>query len=222
MMESLAQAGFLFSHGIQVVRRKEHWETVYATKPPDRVGWFRPRLETSLDWIAALPLDVDAAIIDIGGGASTLVDNLLDAGYRDVTVLDIAAGALELSQARLGEAAEQVEWIVADVTSAALPSRRFELWHDRAVFHFLTDDDDRNSYIERAAGALKPGSHLLVGTFAPEAPPTCSGLPVERYDRDTLAGTFGNAFELLRHHKELHVTPGGVEQMYLYALFRMA
>lgn len=204
------------------MERKDHWENVYSTKSPDRVGWYKPRLETSLDWIASLRLASDAPIIDIGGGASTLADDLLDAGYRDVTVLDIADSALEVSKARLGERAGLIDWIVGDVTELTLPEDRFLLWHDRAVFHFLVDAEDQRRYRAQAAAALRPGGYLMIGTFAPEAPPTCSGLPVERCDRDGLVRKFGAGFDLLRHHKEMHVTPGGVEQMYLYALFRMA
>jgi SAM-dependent methyltransferase len=203
------------------MERKQHWEDVYTTKATDRVGWYKPRLETSLEWIRALQPDADAPIIDVGGGASTLADDLLGAGYRDLTVLDIADNALGQSKARLGERADRVDWIVADVTSAALPPDRFALWHDRAVFHFLTDAEDRRRYCEQAASALRPGGYLVIGAFAPEAPPTCSGLPVERYGRDKLTRTFGAGFVLQRHHKELHITPGGIEQMYLYASFRM-
>jgi SAM-dependent methyltransferase len=204
------------------VERKDHWENVYATRSSDRVGWYKPRLDTSLEWIRALQLDADAPIIDVGGGASTLADDLLDAGFSDLTVLDFAESALELSKARLGERANQVDWIVADVTSATLPPDRFAVWHDRAVFHFLVDKQDQRRYREQAASALRPGGYLVIGTFAPEAPPTCSGLPVERCDREKLVRMFGAGFELLRHEKEMHVTPGGVEQMYLYALFRLA
>ena len=204
------------------MERKKHWEQVYATKSPDRVGWYKPRLETSLEWIGALQLGADAPIIDIGGGASTLVDDMLDAGYRDLTVLDIAESALRQSRARLGDRAERVDWIVGDVTEIVLPSQHFALWHDRAVYHFLVEARDRRRYREQALSTLRPGGYLLIGVFAPEAPPTCSGLPVERWDRERLAVELGAGFELLLHHKELHVTPGGVEQMYSYALFQRA
>jgi SAM-dependent methyltransferase len=201
--------------------RKSHWENVYTTRAPDRVGWYRPRLDTSLAWTQSLELDADAPIIDVGGGASTLVDDLLHAGFLDLTILDIAEGALELSKARLGEQASKVGWIVADITDATLPPDHFALWHDRAVLHFLTTPEDQQRYRDQLVSALRPGGYLLIGTFAPEAPPTCSGLPVRRYDVDDLAGTLGDGFELLRQQKELHLTPGGVEQMYQYALFRL-
>ena len=200
---------------------KQHWQNVYATRAPGRVGWFKPHLDTSLDWIQGLELDTDAPIIDVGGGVSTLVDDLLHAGYRDLTVLDIAESALEQSKTRLGRQAGTVDWVVADITRAALPKDHFALWHDRAVFHFLTAIEDQQAYRDQLVSALQPGGYLLIGAFAPEAPPTCSGLPVQRYDVDDMAGTLGAGFELLRHHKEMHVTPGGVEQMYLYALFRL-
>lgn len=200
---------------------KPHWENVYGTRAPDRVGWYKPHLDTSLAWIRSLELDTDAPIIDVGGGASTLVDDLLHAGYRDLTVLDIAESALQQSKTRLGEQASKVDWIAADVTGTALPASHFALWHDRAVFHFLTAIEDQHRYRDQLVSALRPGGYLLIGTFAPEAPPTCSGLPVERYDPGKLAGALGAGFELLRQQKEMHVTPGGVEQMYLYALLRL-
>ena len=201
--------------------RREHWEQVYSGKPPDRLGWYKPRLQTSLDWITELSLDADAPIIDVGGGASTLVDDLLERGYSAITVLDLAAPALELIRARLGEKGSTVNWLCGDVTAIELSENAFELWHDRAVFHFLTDAGDRERYRANLCRALRPGGHLIIGTFAPEAPPRCSGLPVQRYDLDLLRETLGGEFELRRHQKEMHVTPGGVEQMYLYCEFRL-
>ena len=201
--------------------RREHWEQVYSGKPPDRLGWYKPRLQTSLDWITELSLDANAPIIDVGGGASTLVDDLLERGYSAITVLDLAAPALELIRARLGEKGSTVTWLCGDVTEIGLSENAFELWHDRAVFHFLTDAGDRERYRANLCRALRPGGHLIIGTFAPEAPPRCSGLPVQRYDLDLLRETLGGEFELRRHQKEMHVTPGGVEQMYLYCEFRL-
>jgi SAM-dependent methyltransferase len=200
--------------------RKEHWEDVYSSKPPERLGWYEPQLETSLSWVRELGLDMDASIIDVGGGASTLIDNLLDDGYRSVTILDISNTALALSQARLGEKAAPVSWLVGDITQVELPARRFDLWHDRAVFHFLTAPEQQQMYRQNLLDTLKTDGHLIIGTFAPEAPPTCSGLPVQRYDHERLAETFGVEFELIDHHKEMHVTPGGVQQMYLYCHFQ--
>jgi SAM-dependent methyltransferase len=200
--------------------QKDHWEQVYSTKLTDRLGWYRPHLQTSLNWIEKLGLDADAPIIDVGGGASTLVDDLLGAGYRSITVLDISEHALSFVRSRLGEKAEQVTWLTGDITSIDLPVHHYELWHDRAVFHFLTEDEQRQEYRDKLVSALAPGGHLIIGTFAPEAPRSCSGLPVRRYDQHQLLDTLGGEFELLSHRKRKHVTPGGVEQMYLYCHFR--
>ena len=204
------------------MNRKDHWEQVYSSKPSDRLGWYKPRLQTSLEWITALGLDRGASIIDVGGGASTLIDDLLDAGYSAITVLDIAEPALDILKARLGDKGAGVTWLCGDITGIDLPENAFELWHDRAVFHFLTDVADRERYRQNLCRALRPGGHLVIGTFAPEAPPKCSGLPVQRYDVDLLCETLGEEFELQQHQKEMHVTPGGVEQMYLYCAFRYA
>lgn len=200
--------------------QKNHWDRVYSTKPTDRLGWFAPHLRTSSSWIKGLGLTVDAPILDVGGGASTLVEDLLESGYRSITVLDLSAQALSLARARLGEKAEQVTWLVGDITTVDLQTHYFELWHDRAVFHFLVAPEQRQQYRDNLLKALKPGGHVIIATFAPEAPPTCSGLPVQRYSAEQLAITLGTEFELKRHQKELHVTPGGVEQMYLYCYFR--
>jgi len=200
--------------------RREHWEQVYSSKPSDRLGWYKPRLQTSLDWITALALDPDEPIIDVGGGASTLVDDLLGRGYTDITVLDLAGPALDRIKTRLGERRSAVTWLCGDITEIELEENAFQLWHDRAVFHFLTEPDDRARYLANLRRALRPGGHLVIGTFAPEAPPKCSGLPVQRYERDALEAALGDGFQLQQHHKEMHVTPGGVEQMYLYCLFR--
>lgn len=200
--------------------QKDHWEQVYSGNPIDKLGWYEPHLQISLSWIKGLDLAVDAPIIDVGGGASTLVDDLLDAGYRAIAVLDISERALSSAQARLGRKARRVTWLDGDITSIALPPHRYELWHDRAVLHFLTTLEQQRKYRDNLVEALKPGGHLLIGTFAPEAPPNCSGLPVQRYSPQQLQKTLGEGFELKRHHKELHITPDGTEQMYLYCHFR--
>ena len=202
------------------MNRKDHWEQVYANRPADKLGWYKPHLETSFRWIEGLKLAQDASIIDVGGGASTLVDDLLDKDYTSITVLDISEKALSHAKARLGEKAELVTWLAGDITSVDLPARHYELWHDRAVFHFLTGDEHQRQYRENLLRALKPGGHLIVGAFTLEAPPRCSGLPVQRYSLEKLQDTLGGDFELVKHVKELHVTPGGVEQMYLYVHFR--
>jgi SAM-dependent methyltransferase len=201
---------------------KEHWEQVYSSKLTEKLGWFAPHLQTSLRWITKLGLALKAPIIDVGGGASTLVDDLLDAGYQPISVLDISRQALSLAKARLGDRGDAVSWIEGDVTSINLPEQHFELWHDRAVFHFLIEPEQQRKYRDQLLKALKPGGHLIIGTFAPEAPPRCSGLPVQRYSPEQLERTLGREFELTREHNELHITPGGVEQMYLYCQFRRA
>lgn len=200
--------------------REEHWEQVYSSKPTEDLGWFAPHLQTSFSWITELGMSLEAPIIDVGGGASTLVDDLLDAGYRSITVLDLSRLALSLAKTRLANNADAVSWIAGDVTVTELPVARFELWHDRAVFHFLTEPEQQRKYRHQLLKALKPDGHLIIGTFAPEAPPKCSGLPVQRYSSERLESTLGDKFELQRQHNELHITPGGVEQMYLYCQFR--
>ena len=200
--------------------RKDHWERVYQSKPDDRLGWYKPQLQTSLTWIRDLNLDRNATIIDAGGGASTLVDDLLEDGHRSITVLDLSAAALSQTKSRLGDRAVSVSWVVGDITTAELPANHYDVWHDRAVFHFLTNNQQQQRYRDSLLAALKPGGHLVIAAFAPEAPPKCSGLPVQRYSLDLLVETLGDELELLRHHKEMHITPGGVEQMYLYCQFR--
>ena len=204
------------------MKSKDHWEQVYTRKSPDRLGWYKPRLQTSLEWIGALGLEPDQPIIDVGGGASTLIDDLLAAGHSAITVIDIAEPALVLLRSRLGDKSSAVNWLCGDITAVELPENAFALWHDRAVFHFLTEASQQERYTENLRRALQPGGHLIIGTFAPEAPPRCSGLPVQRYDLQMLCDTLGGEFELRRHRKEMHVTPGGVEQMYLYCEFRFA
>jgi SAM-dependent methyltransferase len=198
---------------------KDHWERVYSTSPTEKLGWYEPHLQTSLVWIKELGLAPEAPIIDVGGGASALADDLLDAGYRSITVLDVSERALASAKARLGKKARLITWLEGDVTSIESPLHYYELWHDRALFHFLTLLEQQRRYRANLLRALKPGGHLIIATFAPEAPPKCSGLPVKRYSPEELQNALGGEFELKRHHKEVHVTPGGVEQMYLYCHF---
>ena len=202
------------------MRRKDHWEQVYSTKLIEKLGWYEPHLQTSLKWIKELSLDVGAPIIDVGGGVSTLADDLLHAGYRSITVLDISERALSTIKTRMGKLAELITWVEGDITSVDLPANHYELWHDRAVFHFLTLPEQQQEYRGNLIKALKPGGSLIIGVFALEAPPKCSGLPIQRYSPEQLEDTLGREFVLRRHQKELHITPGGVEQMYLYCLFR--
>ena len=201
------------------MQRRDHWQEVYSTRPVDRLGWYKPCLDTSLDWIRDLDLPREVPLIDVGCGASTLVDDLLEEGFTAITALDISEKALDVVQRRLGEKANLVEWIAADVTEVELGPSTYELWHDRAVFHFLTDASDRERYRHQLETALRPGGHLVTGMFSPDAPPRCSGLPVRRYALDDLVAELGAGFELVRHRHELHITPGGVEQAYLYCQF---
>lgn len=198
---------------------KSHWEQVYASNPVEKLGWYEPHLGTSVDWITGLHLASDAPIIDIGGGACTLVDDLIAAGYRDISVLDISGQALSCAQARLGATAQSVTWIQGDVTSIDLPPQRYELWHDRAAFHFLTDRDRQIRYRHNLLQALKPGGHVIMGVFSLAAPSQCSGLPVQRYTAEQLAAALGDEFVLKREHEQLHITPDATRQMYLYCEF---
>ncbi|HZY32816.1 MAG TPA: class I SAM-dependent methyltransferase [Rhodanobacter sp.] len=200
--------------------KQQHWETVYRTKAPDAVSWYRPHLDTSLALIERAAPDRNAAVLDVGGGASTLVDDLLARGYRDLSVLDISAAALNVARERLGEAADKVTWLAADLLDAPLPQARYDLWHDRAVFHFLTEAEQRAHYLRQLARALKPGGHAVLATFGPQGPLKCSGLDTVRYDAWELARVLGDGFTLLDSTLELHATPFGTTQPFLYALFR--
>lgn len=199
---------------------KHHWEDVYARKAPDSVSWFQPHAQRSLDLIARTGLMRDAAIIDVGGGASTLVDDLLARGYHDLNVLDLSAAALDAAQTRLGDEARRVSWVEADITEVDLPAQRYDLWHDRAVFHFLTDAAQRQAYVEQVLRAVKPGGHVIVATFAEDGPDRCSGLPVMRYGADALHAEFGAPFKLLEHSRETHHTPSGAVQHFVYCYCR--
>lgn len=200
---------------------ENHWERVYGTKAPDQVSWFRPHLETSLALIERAAGGRMTSIIDVGGGASSLVDDLIARGYTDVTVLDISQAALDMAKQRLGEAGKFVHWLHADVTRGDLPAQSFDVWHDRAVFHFLTQPEQRIAYVQNVARAVKPGGHVIVSTFGPEGPDKCSGLDVMRYDADALHDEFGGRFRLVDSSKELHDTPFGTTQQFLYCYCRL-
>jgi SAM-dependent methyltransferase len=195
-----------------------HWNGVWQGRDPESVTWFQSKPARSMRLIESVS-DPTAGVIDVGGGASRLVDHLLAAGYGDITVLDIAAASLTAAQERLGPAANRVQWIVDDVTRADL-GRSFDVWHDRAVFHFLVDEPARVRYLGQLNRALGQGGHLVVATFGPEGPEKCSGLPVRRYDADLLQATFGDGFELIAEEIEEHVSPAGVTQQFFYAVFR--
>lgn len=199
----------------------EHWESVYARKKSNEVSWYRPHLERSMSFVEQAGLSRDAAIIDVGGGAATFVDDLLERGFTDLTVLDISAKALDVAKQRLGPNAERVKWLVADVTRLELPESSIDFWHDRAVFHFLRDAEDRRRYVEVVQRALKPGGHIVVATFGPQGPEKCSGLEVMRYSGDELHAQFGGEFSKVDSLVEVHHTPGGNEQQFVYCYCRI-
>ncbi|PDT84020.1 SAM-dependent methyltransferase [Bradyrhizobium sp. Y36] len=199
--------------------RSSHWDEVYATKGEAEVSWFQNSPSTSLAMIRATGPDHDAAIIDIGGGASRLVDALLQDGYRDVSVLDLSANALDAARKRLGHAASTTSWIVADATTWQ-PAKTYEVWHDRAAFHFLTDPRDRAAYVERLRSAVAPGGHVIIATFAPDGPEKCSGLPVQRHDSASLAAELGPEFELIETRSETHRTPWDSAQAFQFSRFK--
>lgn len=198
---------------------RRHWEDLYQTRSPEQTSWHQAHLSTSLEWIAEMAPARSSAIIDVGGGESTLPDDLIALGYRDVTILDIAEGALRKSQARLGAAAKQIRWIAGDVTQVVLPASGYDLWHDRAVFHFLTELTDRAAYVRQLASALKSGGHALIATFGREGPERCSGLVTNRYDAAALARELGAEFLLQKSSLVEHRTPRGRTQQFLYCDF---
>ena len=200
---------------------KTHWEKIYTGKTPDQVSWYRPHLETSIELIERAAADFSASIIDIGGGESTLIDDLLARGYHNVTVLDISQTAIDVTKKRLGTTSENVRWVIGDITTIKLEPRSYDVWHDRAVFHFLTSTDERRAYVRQVAWAVKPGGHVIVSTFGPEGPTKCSGLDVIRYDAQSLHKEFGVRFHLLGSFKELHQTPSGTVQQFLYCFCRV-
>ena len=199
---------------------KAHWERIYSTKAANAVSWYQEHAAGSVRLIQGTGIPKDAAIIDVGGGASKLVDDLLAEGYSDVTVLDLSAAALSAARERLGPRSKDVRWIEADVTKARFPRHAYDLWHDRAVFHFLTSPEDRTAYVTAVLQAVKPGGHVIVATFAENGPEQCSGLPVMRYSAEDLHSEFGEAFTLLRHETEEHQTPFGLVQNFTYCYCR--
>jgi ubiquinone/menaquinone biosynthesis C-methylase UbiE len=197
-----------------------HWQNVYQTRSADAVSWFRPRLGTSLDLLRSAGLASQSRLIDVGGGASTLVDDLLDVGLEQVTVLDISSAALDVARTRLSDRADHVEWIVGDVLSAGLPEAGFDFWHDRAVLHFLTKPSDAEIYAKQAARAVRPGGFAVIGGFSPNGPERCSGLPVARRSARDVGRVLSSAFRLLTERSERHVTPAGAAQEFAYALLQ--
>ncbi len=198
---------------------KTHWETVYRTKAANEVSWYRAHLDKSLALIELAAPDLNATIIDIGGGEATLVDDLIERRYQHLNVLDISQAAIDITRQRLGTVAERINWIVADITTADLPSQQYDVWHDRAVFHFLTLPAQRVAYAQKVLDAVKPGGHVIIATFGVDGPEKCSGLKIVRYDAGSLQAEFGDRFQLLETSMELHKTPFDTTQQFLYCHF---
>jgi trans-aconitate methyltransferase len=201
------------------VSRQHHWENVYATKGESEVSWFQRAPAQSLELMTHAGATPHMGVIDIGGGASRLVDSLVAMDFRDITVLDLSESALAAAKARLGRRADRVAWVVADVTSWE-PHRTYDVWHDRAAFHFLTEERDRSAYIARLTESLNVGGHAIIATFAPDGPERCSGLPVMRYDAETLGLALGGAFALIETRRDEHLTPWGSKQRFQFSMFR--
>ena len=198
---------------------KSHWEAIYGKKRPEEVSWYQPEATLSLELIRAVA-SLESAIVDVGGGASTLVDGLLRAGYRQLTILDLSVSAQNAAQRRLGASARMVSWREGDVLTTDLGVAPIDVWHDRAVFHFLTDVTDRERYIAQVRRAVRVGGHVLVATFAEDGPSRCSGLEVARYSPQGLHGAFGSDFRLIASRREEHLTPRGTRQAFTYCLCR--
>ena len=197
---------------------EQHWQQAHAGRAGETLSWYQQRPDVSLAMIEATGFDKTAGIIDVGGGAATLADHLIEIGYTDISVLDIAASAIDVARERLGAQAEAVTWITADATEWA-PARHYDIWHDRAVFHFLTEATDRRAYIKRLDAALAEGGQAIFATFALDGPERCSGLPVQRYDGESLGRELGTGFTLVESRRETHATPGGVAQKFQYSRF---
>ena len=202
--------------------RVEHWENVYRRKPADGVSWYAPHLNRSLEFVQRTGATPASAIVDVGAGASTLADDLIAAGFGNVAVMDLSFAALRLARERLGPSAGHVKWIQGDVVFAPFLPGTFDVWHDRAVFHFLTRADDRARYVETVRRAVRPHGHVIIATFGPSGPTRCSGLDVMRYSPEQLHGEFGTSFRLVEHTEESHQTPFGTEQQFIYCYCRVS
>jgi SAM-dependent methyltransferase len=200
---------------------KTHWEHIYETKAPTQVSWYQEHSRFSLQYIRNTGIQKTDALIDVGGGASTLVDDLIADGYQAISILDVSAAALQLARQRLGPHAVNVNWIEADITQADLPHHAYDVWHDRAVFHFLTQAADRQHYVEIVRRSVRKGGHVIVATFAPDGPERCSGLEVVRYSPESLHHEFGGDFEVVDSTHETHHTPFGTVQKFIYCYCRM-
>lgn len=201
--------------------QREHWDEVYRRKGPGEASWYRPHLDRSIQFIERAGLSPSAAILDVGGGASTLVDDLLDRGFTNVTVLDLSEKAMAEAKERLGERGKTITWLIGDITQIELPIHHFDFWHDRAVFHFLTEEGARRRYVTAVRRSLKPDGHILVATFGPAGPDHCSGLDVVRYSAEGIHEQFGEEFRRVGSETEIHQTPWGAEQEFVYCYCRM-
>ena len=199
--------------------RKSHWESVYINKTPAEVSWYQLEPVVSIELITSTGISRAGRIIDVGGGASVLVDKLLDKGFQDLTVLDVSSKALDYAKKRLGNRAGVVKWVEADITEFE-SSEKYDLWHDRAVFHFLTDAEDRKKYVQNMNKALNSGGHVIIAAFSIDGQLKCSGLDIERYSPEKMNNEFGNSFEFVKSVDEGHITPGGKEQKFTYCYFR--
>ena len=200
------------------MNKKGHWENVYSTKQLNEVSWYQPNPSVSLQFVNELGISPNNSIIDIGGGDSLLVDHLLDAGFTDITVLDISEAAIERAKKRLGARAEQVHWIVSDITDFR-PERSYDFWHDRATFHFLTTDSEIQTYLAISQDALVSGGKLMIGTFAENGPEKCSGLPVKQYSEESMSQTIRRWFEKIKCIHTDHITPFNTIQHFLFCSF---
>jgi 2-polyprenyl-3-methyl-5-hydroxy-6-metoxy-1,4-benzoquinol methylase len=202
---------------------KSHWQNIYTQKDSTQLSWFQEHAEMSLHVIKKNVHDKNAQLIDIGAGASTLVDDLLQSGYRNIDVLDISSEALQISQQRIEtlQTDAKINWIQSNILEADFPHHHYDMWHDRAVFHFLTRQQDRQQYIQKLMHALKPNGKVIISTFGPDGPLECSGLPIVRYSHNSLHNEFGLAFELLEHGEEEHQTPSGSIQKFIYCYCKL-
>jgi SAM-dependent methyltransferase len=200
--------------------KRTHWESVYQTKNPETVSWYQPSLQVSLEFIRRTGLRKDAALVDVGGGASTLVDDLLTLEYSNITVLDISKQALDYSRARLGPRGKSVQWMVGDIIGVDTAQLNFDIWHDRAVFHFLVEEQDRKKYCKVLETSLRPGGFIIIATFGLNGPMKCSGLDIVRYDPHSLLLTLGDSFKLITSQVELHRTPSEMTQEFVYCLLQ--
>ena len=202
------------------MQNKIHWENVYGSKADDEVSWYQPHAKTSLRLMQSIALPKTAAIIDVGGGASVLVDDLLDNGFTNITVLDISSNALSVAKKRLGSRSNKINWINSDIKDIKIPDNSIDLWHDRAVFHFLTEESDKKSYVSIMSSAVKPGGYIIIAPFAEDGPTKCSGLPVVRYSAESLSKQVGKEFALVNTEKNEHHTPSGNVQNFRYCVFK--